>query len=79
MVLFDYDWREDLRIVGAALAARLRADRAHSIALLGKDGGAAKGLATVELIVPGPVTARIQEAHKFIFHVICELVDPALT
>jgi D-sedoheptulose 7-phosphate isomerase len=50
----------------------------HSVALLGKDGGAAKGLATVELLVPGPVTARIQEAHKFIFHVICELVDPDL-
>ena len=49
-----------------------------SVALLGKDGGDAKGLATVELIVPGPVTARIQEAHKFLFHVICELVDPAL-
>jgi phosphoheptose isomerase len=49
-----------------------------SIALLGKDGGNAKGLATVELIVPGQVTARIQEAHKFILHVICELVDPSL-
>jgi phosphoheptose isomerase len=49
-----------------------------SIALLGKDGGEAKGLATVDLIVPVEVTARIQEAHKFIFHVICELVDPAL-
>ncbi len=49
-----------------------------SIALLGKDGGPAKGMATVEFIVPGPVTARIQEAHKFIFHTICELVDPAL-
>jgi phosphoheptose isomerase len=50
----------------------------RSIALLGKDGGDAKGLATIDLLVPGPVTARIQEAHKFIFHVICELVDPAL-
>ena len=50
----------------------------HSIALLGKDGGPAKGMATVELIIPGPATARIQEAHKFIFHVICELVDPEL-
>jgi phosphoheptose isomerase len=50
----------------------------QSIALLGKDGGDARGLATVDLIVPGPVTARIQEAHKFIFHVICELVDPSL-
>ena len=50
----------------------------HSVALLGKDGGPAKGMATVELIIPGPATARIQEAHKFIFHVICELVDPEL-
>ena len=50
----------------------------ESIALLGKDGGPAKGLATVELLVPATVTARIQEAHKFIFHLICELVDPAL-
>ena len=49
-----------------------------SIALLGKDGGDARGLATVDLIVPCQVTARIQEAHKFILHVICELVDPSL-
>jgi D-sedoheptulose 7-phosphate isomerase len=49
-----------------------------SIALLGRDGGEAKGLATVDLIVPSQVTARIQEAHKFMFHLICELVDPAL-
>ena len=49
-----------------------------SIALLGKDGGAARGLATVELVVPSQVTARIQEAHKFILHIICELVEPSL-
>jgi D-sedoheptulose 7-phosphate isomerase len=49
-----------------------------SIALLGKEGGQAKGLATVEVMVPGQVTARIQEAHKFILHVICELVEPSL-
>jgi len=50
----------------------------QSIAFLGKDGGDARGLATVELIVPSQVTARIQEAHKFMLHLICELVDPAL-
>jgi D-sedoheptulose 7-phosphate isomerase len=50
----------------------------QSIALLGKDGGTAKGLATVDLVVPSQVTARIQEAHKFMLHVICELVDPSL-
>jgi len=49
-----------------------------SIALLGRDGGKAKGLATVDLIVPSEVTARIQEAHKFVLHVICEMIDPAL-
>ena len=49
-----------------------------SIAQLGKDGGKAKGLATIDLIVPVQTTARIQEAHKFIFHVICELVEPSL-
>jgi D-sedoheptulose 7-phosphate isomerase len=49
-----------------------------SIALLGRDGGDARGLATVDLVVPSQVTARIQEAHKFLLHVICELVDPSL-
>jgi D-sedoheptulose 7-phosphate isomerase len=46
-----------------------------SIALLGRDGGAAAGRATVDLIVPGDMTARIQEAHKFLAHCICEQVD----
>jgi phosphoheptose isomerase len=49
-----------------------------SIALLGRDGGDVKGLATVDVVVPSQTTARIQEAHKFILHVICELVDPSL-
>jgi len=47
----------------------------ESIAFLGRDGGAAAGLATVELIVRSEVTARIQEAHKFLGHCICEQVD----
>ena len=49
-----------------------------SIALLGKDGGKIKGIAAIDLIVPCSVTARIQEAHKFILHTICELVEPRL-
>ena len=51
----------------------------HTIALLGKGGGAAHGLAEIELTVPlTTVTARIQEAHKFLLHTLCELVEPAL-
>ena len=49
-----------------------------SIALLGKDGGKIRGTATLDLIVPCEITARIQEAHKFILHTICELVEPRL-
>lgn len=50
----------------------------RTIALLGKGGGFTKGAAEIEIIVPGTVTARIQEAHKFLLHVICELVEPGL-
>ncbi len=50
-----------------------------SIALLGRDGGTCHGLADVELLVPEQVTARIQEAHKVIIHLICELVEPSLS
>ena len=50
----------------------------HSIALLGRYGGRARGLAGIELIVPGAATARIQEAHKFLLHCICERVEPQL-
>ena len=49
-----------------------------SIALLGRDGGVCAGMADVELVVPGESTARIQEAHKFLLHVLCELCEPHL-
>lgn len=49
-----------------------------SIAFLGRDGGPAKGLATVELLVPGKVTARIQEGHKLLLHALCETVEQSL-
>ncbi|PYL39767.1 MAG: phosphoheptose isomerase [Verrucomicrobia bacterium] len=55
-----------------------RARKLKTIALLGRDGGSAVGLADVDLIVPGDSTARIQEAHKFILHVLCESVEPQL-
>ncbi len=49
-----------------------------TVALLGRDGGAAKGMAEIELLVRSESTARIQEAHKFMLHVICGLVDARL-
>ncbi len=49
-----------------------------SIAFLGKDGGSCTGLADIELLVTGTVTARIQEGHQFLFHTICEIVEEKL-
>jgi phosphoheptose isomerase len=50
----------------------------ESICFLGRDGGYTRGLATVDLLVPGNDTARIQEGHQLLFHVLCELVDREL-
>lgn len=57
---------------------RARAGGLRTIALLGKSGGKARGLAEVELVVTSEVTARIQEGHKFLLHSICEQVEGSL-
>jgi D-sedoheptulose 7-phosphate isomerase len=50
----------------------------ESICFLGRDGGFTKGIATIDLIVQGQNTARIQEAQKLLMHVLCEIVDQQL-
>ena len=49
----------------------------ESLAFLGRGGGKAKGLATCELIMPGVSGAAAQEAHLFLIHHFCELIDEA--
>lgn len=51
---------------------------AASIALLGKGGGAARGLADHAIVVPSANSARIQEVHGLILHAICEEVEGRL-
>ncbi|HTV39502.1 MAG TPA: SIS domain-containing protein [Candidatus Sulfotelmatobacter sp.] len=50
----------------------------ESICFLGRDGGFTKGIATVDLLVPGTLSARIQEGHKLLIHVLCEMVEAQL-
>jgi D-sedoheptulose 7-phosphate isomerase len=50
----------------------------ESICFLGRDGGLTKGAATLDLLVPGNDTARIQEGHKLLFHVLCDIVEEKL-
>ena len=50
----------------------------ESICFLGRDGGFTQGAATLDLIVSGDNTARIQEGHKILFHALCEMVEEKL-
>jgi phosphoheptose isomerase len=55
-----------------------KARKLKTIALLGRDGGSTKNIADIDLIVSGNSTARIQEAHKFLLHVLCEVCEANL-
>ena len=45
------------------------------IILSGKNGGVLRGTGDVEIIVPSEITARIQEMHILIGHILCEYID----
>lgn len=67
---------ESPNVIRAAQAARARG--VGVVAFLGKDGGNLKALADVALVIPSGETARIQELHLAIEHVICDLVEDRL-
>jgi D-sedoheptulose 7-phosphate isomerase len=49
-----------------------------TIAFLGRDGGSTMGMADVDLLVRSNSTARIQEAHQLLLHVLCEIIEARL-
>jgi D-sedoheptulose 7-phosphate isomerase len=63
-------------LLRAAEAAR--AQGITTLGLLGRDGGPLLALCDDAVIVPDNVTARIQEAHIFIGHCWCALIEQAL-
>ena len=65
--------RNVLRAAEVARAAGIRV-----IGLLGRDGGALRALCDIAIVVPSTTTARIQEAHIFIGHTLCAMVEEAL-
>ncbi|EQA43165.1 putative phosphoheptose isomerase [Leptospira broomii serovar Hurstbridge str. 5399] len=46
-----------------------------TIGFLGGDGGKMKNMSDFDLIVPSKETARIQESHILIGHIICSIVE----
>jgi D-sedoheptulose 7-phosphate isomerase len=63
-------------IVAAAEAARAR--RMRVIGLLGRDGGAVKPLCDMAVVVPSRESARIQEVHIKIVHLLIAAVERRL-
>lgn len=51
---------------------------AVTVALTGEGGGKLAALCDLTLAAPSRVTARVQEAHILIGHILCELVDDAV-
>ena len=50
-----------------------------SIGLLGNDGGSLKDYVTTPIIIPSNSTPRIQESHRIILHIICQIVENNLS
>src|SRR5215471_3870694 len=56
-----------------------KARKLRTIAFLGRDGGSTLGMADVDLLVRGDSTARIQEAHQLLLHVLCQACEANLS
>lgn len=64
-------------IVRAADSAKAKGLK--TLIFSGRDGGILRGLGDVNIIVPSDITARIQEMHILVGHIICEFVDEKIT
>ena len=60
-------------IVEGLRAAQLK--NCRTAGLLGRDGGKARELCDLALIVPHLSTPRIQEVHGMIIHLVCQLLE----
>lgn len=56
-------------------AAEAKRKNMMIINLLGKDGGKMKQMGNIEIIIPSSNTARIQECHLLILHILAKLIE----
>ena len=49
-----------------------------TVGLLGRDGGLAMPMVDEAIVIPSDSTARIQECHILIGHILCELIEEEL-
>jgi D-sedoheptulose 7-phosphate isomerase len=68
---------ESENLLRAAEAARVAG--VSTFALLARDGGRLRAMVDGYLVIPTSVTARAQELHLAVGHLVCDLVEKALT
>ncbi len=66
---------ESANLIQAADAARRGG--IFTVGMVGKGGGTLADRVDLALVVPSDVTARIQEIHLTLGHIVCEMVDRA--
>jgi D-sedoheptulose 7-phosphate isomerase len=64
---------ESPNVVLALQTARARGLK--TIALTGRDGGSVGGAADIHVNVPDQNTARVQEVHRTLIHIMCEVIE----
>jgi D-sedoheptulose 7-phosphate isomerase len=64
---------ESPNVVAALQTAKARGLR--TIALTGRDGGSVGRAAEIHVNVPDENTARVQEVHRTLLHVMCEVIE----
>ena len=60
-------------VINGVITAKKK--KAKIVGLLGNNGGKLKKIVDIPLTVESNSTARIQEVHRVIYHIICELVE----
>ncbi len=63
-------------VINGVIAAKKK--NASVIGFLGNDGGELENIVDIPLVVKTKSTGRIQEVHRVIYHIICELVEKNL-
>ena len=74
LVVFSTSGRSPNLLAALETATHRGATR---IGILGGDGGPALALCDASIVIPGPDSAAIQEAHQFVMHACCEQFEPA--
>jgi len=64
---------ESPNVVAALQTAKTRGMK--TVALTGRDGGSVGKAADIHVNVPDQNTARVQEVHRTILHVMCEVIE----